>query len=280
MRHRHILLVATIATALLLTGCLNSITLDAADLGEDSEAAEISGPETVVSAAGSSGAAEIETVVDGSGDGSDGSGVEAPYMEDGAGGKIEGFALDEFEIADAVEEGVNEYRTDESSTMMGRQPLEDSGSLSVAAREQSRRMSRNVIRLYSREAGDTSSALDGLSGANEENREMRFARHNAAECNEEISSLDRKHESINVTTAQITVSGENVTAIGYGELGDRLGGSNEVSDEKRIASAIVDTLQADPGVRENMVRGGYRYQGVGVKNVPSEGVMVVVQDYC
>ena len=276
MRDHRWLLVFSLFAVLALSGCLNSITLDdPAGLDDGDDEASIDAPETVVSAAPESSASvEPETET------SAASSEDSTQLRSGSGDVIEGFALDEMEIAEHIEEHVNAYRTRPRQHHIGAQELRDSSSLSVAARFQSRRLANNVLRLYSAGLSEENGVLDDLSGAKENNLERRFARHSAAECNDNLRSFDPDTGDMNVFTANVPVSGETVEAVEYGEIAGQLTGSQGVSDEDRVSAAIFDVLKQNPDVRDNMTTGDYRYLGVGVKNVPSERVMIVVQDYC
>jgi uncharacterized protein YkwD len=277
MRNHRWLLVFSLFAVLALSGCLNSITLDDPAGLEDGggDEASIDAPETVVSAAPGS-AASVEPKTETSAASSD----DSTQLRSGSGDVIQGFALDELEIARELEDHVNDFRTRERRHRIGVHELRDSSSLSVAARFQSRRLAKNVLRLYSAGISEQNGVLDDLSGAKEENLERRFARHSAAECNDNLESFDPETGDMNLFTANVPVSGETVEAVEYDEIAGQLTGSQSVSDEDRVSAAVFDVLKQDPDVSDNMTTGDYRYMGVGVKNVPSERVMIVVQDYC
>lgn len=275
MLDNRLVLVVSLVAVLALAGCLNSITFDTTQLdGDGDQSEDLDGPETVVSAAPGS-ASQVES----GGAGADGD-ASAPYIESGNGDRIAGFALDELKLADRLENQVNDYRQRSDGIAIGHHEFRDSASLSTAARFQSRRLASNVLRLYSSQISNDTKVLNRLSAADEDQRERRFMKHGAAECNSNIQSLDRNTGDVQALTADVVVSGETVEAVSYGEIAANVGGSGTVSDETRVAGALFDVLRQHDDVKNGMLEDDFRYQGVGITNVPSERVMIVVQDYC
>lgn len=293
MNRRRFIALSSFVVIIALSGCLNSITLDAGNLDDgsaDGEAA-LDGPETVVSAApGSDTRLSVDRTTETSAASSvesaesdDGVSPTAPVINAGSGDPIEGFALDELEISRHLEQEVNQFRTKERKAYMSRHEFLDSSSLRASARYHAKRLAKNTLLLYSDALSDNvkSRVLQSLSAAPEEQRELRFIKHNAAECNANIASFNYEEETMEPATAEITTSGEVVTTVTYSELADRLSaGDGAGNAEGRIAAAVFEKVKEDGHARDYMKEGSFKYQGVGIKNVPSERVMVVVQDFC